>query len=83
MNDVFLRQYDSLPKKQQREVQDFVEYLFFKAKTSQSDISAPASKKAKADAYRKLLNYTGCLPADIDYKAEAGNAILKKYESLA
>ena len=83
MSDMFLQQYDSLPKKLQREVQDYVEYLFFKAKTSQSGISAPASKKAKADAYRKLLNYTGCLPADIDYKAEAGNAILKKYESLA
>ena len=83
MSDMFLQQYDSLPKKLQREVQDYVEYLFFKAKTSQSGISAPASKKAKADAYRKLLNYTGCLPADIDYKAEVGNAILKKYESFA
>ena len=83
MNDVFLRQYDSLPKQLQNEVQDFVEYLFIKVKKSQSGISAPASKKAKSDAYRKLLSYTVCLPADIDYKAEAGNAILEKYENLA
>lgn len=83
MNDVFLRQYDSLPKQLQNEVQDFVEYLCIKVKKSQSGISAPASKKAKSDAYRKLLSYTGCLPADIDYKAEAGNAILEKYENLA
>ena len=82
MNDVFLRKYDSLPKQLQNEVQDYVEYLFFKAKTSQSGVSDPSSKKAKSDAFQKLLNYTGCLPADIDYKAEVGNAILKKYESL-
>ena len=83
MNDVFLRQYDSLPKQLQNEVQDFVEYLFIKVKKSQSRISDPASKKAKSDEYRKLLSYTGCLPADIDYKAEVGNAILEKYENLA
>jgi len=83
MNDVFLRKYDSLPKQLQNEVQDYVEYLFFKAKTSQNGVSDPSSKKAKSDAFQKLLNYTGCLPADIDYKAEAGNAILKKYENLA
>ena len=83
MNDVFLRQYDSLPKQLQNEVQDFVEYLFIKVKKSQSGISAPASKKAKSDAYRKLVSYTGCLPADIDYKAEVGNAILEKFENLA
>ena len=83
MNDVFLRQYDSLPKQLQNEVQDFVEYLFSKAKKSQSGISDSPSKKVKSDAYRKLLSYTGCLPADIDYKAEVGNAILEKYENLA
>ena len=82
MNDVFLRQYDSLPKQLQREVQDYVEYLFFKAKTSQNGVSDPSSKKAKSDAFQKLLNYTGCLPADIDYKREVGDAILEKYESL-
>ena len=82
MSDMFLQQYDSLPKKLQREVQDYVEYLFFKAKTSQNGVSDPSSKKAKSDAFQKLLNYTGCLPADIDYKREVGNAILKKYESL-
>ena len=32
MNDVFLRQYDSLPKKLQKEVQGYVEYLFPKQK---------------------------------------------------
>ena len=83
MSDMFLQQYDSLPKQLQNEVQDFVEYLFIKVKKSQSGISDPASKKAKSDAYRKLLSYTGCLPADIDYKAEVGNAILEKYENLA
>ena len=82
MSDMFLQQYDSLPKKLQREVQDYVEYLFFKVKTSQNGVSDPSSKKAKSDAFQKLLNYTGCLPADIDYKQEVGNAILKKYESL-
>lgn len=82
MNDVFLRKYDSLPKQLQNEVQDFVEYLFVKVKKSQSGISDPSSKKAKSDAFQKLLNYTGCLPADIDYKREVGDAILEKYESL-
>nr|WP_315312943.1 hypothetical protein [Treponema denticola] len=81
MSDLLLKRYNLLPKEFQSEVQNYIEYLLLKSKKNNKDCSEK-NYKEKIIAYENLLNYTGCIPSDIDYKKEYKEAALKKYESI-
>lgn len=81
MSDLLLKRYNLLPKEFQSEVQNYIEYLLLKSKKNDTGYSEK-NYKEKIIAYENLLNYTGCIPSDIDYKKEYMEAALKKYESI-
>ncbi|UTY27170.1 hypothetical protein [Treponema denticola] len=81
MSDLLLKRYNLLPKEFQSEVQNYIEYLLLKSKKNNKSCSEK-NYKEKIVAYENLLNYTGCIPSDIDYKKEYKEAALKKYESI-
>ena len=81
MSDLLLKRYNLLPKEFQSEVQNYIEYLLLKSKKNDTGYSEK-NYKEKIIAYENLLNYTGCIPSDIDYKKEYKEAALKKYESI-
>ena len=82
MSDLLLKRYNLLPKEFQSEVQNYIEYLLLKSKKNNKGCSEKNGRKEKIIAYENLLNYTGCIPSDIDYKKEYKEAALKKYESI-
>lgn len=81
MSDLLLKRYNLLPKEFQSEVQNYIEYLLLKSKKNNKSCSEKNGRKEKIVAYENLLNYTGCIPSDIDYKKEYKEAALKKYVS--
>ena len=82
MSDLLLKRYNLLPKEFQSDVQNYIEYLLLKSKKNNTGCSEKNGRKEKIVAYENLLNYTGCIPFDIDYKKEYMEAALKKYESI-
>ena len=82
MNDIMMRQYNMLSKELQQEVQHYIEYLFVKMKKTNRQHIVTIPQQEKNRAYDTLIQYAGCLPPDIDYKQEAIEFAVTKYESL-
>jgi len=82
MNDIMMRQYNMLSKELQQEVQHYIEYLFVKMKKTNRQHIVTIPQQEKNRAYDALIQYAGCLPPDIDYKQEAIEFAVTKYESL-